>query len=188
MNCGSLAEGVLESELFGHERGSFTGAVAKTAGAFRAREPRDALPGRGRRDVAQHAGPPSSGHRDGGIPAGRRLRARAFRRENTSRRRTASLDAAVERGEFRKDLYYRLRVVQIRIPPLRARPDDIPLLVHYFIAQAGAKHGRRIRGIEKEGMDLLMSYPWPGNVRELANIIDNLAIMSSGSDDPREST
>jgi transcriptional regulator with PAS, ATPase and Fis domain len=88
------------------------------------------------------------------------------------------LDTAVERGEFRKDLYYRLRVVQIRIPPLRARPEDIPLLVHYFLAQAGARHGRKIRGIEKEGMDMLVSYPWPGNVRELANIMDNLAIMS----------
>jgi transcriptional regulator with PAS, ATPase and Fis domain len=88
------------------------------------------------------------------------------------------LETAVERGEFRKDLYYRLKVVQIRIPPLRARPHDIPLLANYFIRKSAEKHGKNIRGIEKEGMGLLVKHPWPGNIRELANMIDNLTVLS----------
>jgi len=177
VNCGSLAEGVLESELFGHERGSFTGAVAKRQGLFE-RANRGTL-------FLDEVGEMSLNMQVRllrVIETGEFLRVGGSERVRSDVRIIAAtnraLDIAVERGEFRKDLYYRLRVVQIRIPPLRARPDDIPLLVHYFVAQAGTRHGRRIRGIEKEGMDLLMSYPWPGNVRELANIIDNLAIMS----------
>jgi DNA-binding NtrC family response regulator len=177
VNCGSLAEGVLESELFGHERGSFTGAVARRQGLFE-RANRGTL-------FLDEVGEMSLNMQVRllrVIETGEFLRVGGSDRVRSDVRIVAatnrSLDAAVERGEFRKDLYYRLRVVQIRIPPLRARPDDISILVHYFLAQASKKHGRRIRGIEKEGMDLLTSYPWPGNVRELANIIDNLAIMS----------
>jgi DNA-binding NtrC family response regulator len=177
VNCGSLAEGVLESELFGHERGSFTGAVAKRQGLFE-RANRGTL-------FLDEVGEMSLNMQVRllrVIETGEFLRVGGSERVRSDVRIIAAtnrpLDTAVERGEFRKDLYYRLRVVQIRMPPLRARPEDIPLLVHYFMAQAGSKHGRRIRGIEKEGMDLLVSYPWPGNVRELANIIDNLAIMS----------
>ncbi|MCX5752013.1 MAG: sigma-54 dependent transcriptional regulator, partial [Candidatus Krumholzibacteria bacterium] len=177
MNCGSLAEGVLESELFGHERGSFTGAIAKRQGLFeRANRGTLFLDEIGEMSLNMQVRLLRV------IETGEFLRVGGSERVRSDVRIVAAtnraLDAAVERGEFRKDLYYRLRVVQIRIPPLRARPDDLPLLVHFFLAQAGAKHGRRIRGIEKEGMDLLMSYPWPGNVRELANVIDNLAIMS----------
>jgi DNA-binding NtrC family response regulator len=177
VNCGSLAEGVLESELFGHERGSFTGAVAKRQGLFE-RANRGTL-------FLDEVGEMSLNMQVRllrVIETGEFLRVGGSERVRSDVRIIAAtnraLDAAVERGEFRKDLYYRLRVVQIRIPPLRARPDDVPILVNYFVAQAGAKHGRKIRGVEKEGMDLLVSYPWPGNVRELANIIDNLVIMS----------
>jgi DNA-binding NtrC family response regulator len=177
VNCGSLAEGVLESELFGHERGSFTGAVAKRQGLFE-RANRGTL-------FLDEVGEMSLNMQVRllrVIETGEFLRVGGSERVHSDVRIIAAtnrpLDAAVERGEFRKDLYYRLRVVQIRIPPLRARPEDIPVLTRYFIAAANARHGRRIRGIEKEGMDLLMSYPWPGNVRELANIIDNLSIMS----------
>jgi DNA-binding NtrC family response regulator len=177
VNCGSLAEGVLESELFGHERGSFTGAVAKRQGLFE-RANRGTL-------FLDEVGEMSLNMQVRllrVIETGEFLRVGGSERVHSDVRIIAAtnrpLDAAVERGEFRKDLYYRLRVVQIRIPPLRARPEDIPVLTRYFIAAANAKHGRRIRGIEKEGMDLLLSYPWPGNVRELANIVDNLAIMS----------
>jgi DNA-binding NtrC family response regulator len=177
VNCGSLAEGVLESELFGHERGSFTGAVAKRQGLFE-RSNRGTL-------FLDEIGEMSLNMQVRllrVIETGEFLRVGGSERVRSDVRIVAAtnraLDTAVERGVFRKDLYYRLRVVQIRIPPLRARPDDLPLLIHYFLAQAGVRNGRRIRGIEKEGMDLLQSYPWPGNVRELANIIDNLAIMS----------
>ena len=177
VNCGSLAEGVLESELFGHERGSFTGAVARRQGLFE-RANRGTL-------FLDEVGEMSLNMQVRllrVIETGEFMRVGGSERMHTDVRIIAAtnraLEAAVERREFRKDLYYRLRVVQIRIPPLRARPDDIPLLVHYFIAQSTHKHGRKIRAIEKEAMDLLTVYPWPGNVRELANVIDNLAIMS----------
>jgi DNA-binding NtrC family response regulator len=177
VNCGSLAEGVLESELFGHERGSFTGAVARRQGLFE-RANRGTL-------FLDEVGEMSLNMQVRllrVIETGEFLRVGGSERVHTDVRIIAAtnraLDAAVERREFRKDLYYRLRVVQIRIPPLRARPDDIPLLVHYFVSQSIRKHGKKIRAVEKEAMDLLKVYPWPGNVRELANVIDNLAIMS----------
>jgi transcriptional regulator with PAS, ATPase and Fis domain len=176
VNCGALAEGVLESELFGHERGSFTGAVARRQGLFE-RANRGTL-------FLDEVGEMSLNMQVRllrVIETGEFLRVGGVERVRTDVRIIAatnrSLEAAVERGEFRKDLYYRLKVVQIRIPPLRARPDDIPLLVHYLLAQASRKHGKKIRGIERQGMDLLLNYPWPGNVRELANVIDNLTIL-----------
>jgi DNA-binding NtrC family response regulator len=178
VNCGSLAEGVLESELFGHERGSFTGAVARRQGLFE-RANRGTL-------FLDEVGEMSLNMQIRllrVIETGEFLRVGGSERVRTDVRIIAAtnraLETAVERGEFRKDLYYRLRVVQIRIPPLRARAEDIPLLVHYFMAQSTRRHSRKIRAIEKEAMDLLIRYPWPGNVRELANVIDNLAIMSA---------
>jgi len=178
VNCGSLAEGVLESELFGHERGSFTGAVARRQGLFE-RANRGTL-------FLDEVGEMSLNMQVRllrVIETGEFLRVGGSERVHTDVRIIAAtnraLETAVERGEFRKDLYYRLRVVQIRIPPLRARPEDIPLLVHYFMAQSTRRHSKKIRAIEKEAMALLMRYPWPGNVRELANVIDNLAIMSA---------
>ena len=177
VNCGSLAEGVLESELFGHERGSFTGAVARRQGLFeRVNHGTLFLDEVGEMSLNMQVRLLRV------IETGELVRVGGSERVHTDVRIIAAtnraLDAAVERREFRKDLYYRLRVVQIRIPPLRARPDDIPLLVHYFIAQSTEKHGKNIRAIDRDAMDLLKTYPWPGNVRELGNVIDNLAIMS----------
>ncbi len=177
VNCGALAEGVLESELFGHERGSFTGAVARRQGLFeRANHGTLFLDEVGEMSLAMQVRLLRV------IETGEFLRVGGSERVHTNVRLVAAtnreLEIAVERGGFRKDLYYRLKVVQIRIPPLRTRPDDIPILVHHFIGQASRKHGKKIRGIEKEGMDLLVSYPWPGNVRELSNVIDNLTILS----------
>ncbi|MDD4857086.1 MAG: sigma-54 dependent transcriptional regulator [Candidatus Krumholzibacteria bacterium] len=178
VNCGSLAEGVLESELFGHERGSFTGAVARRQGLFE-RANRGTL-------FLDEVGEMSLNMQVRllrVIETGELLRVGGSERIHTDARIIAAtnraLEVAIERGQFRKDLYYRLKVVQIRIPPLRARSDDIPLLAHYFVAQSARKHGKKIRGIEKEAMDLLLNYPWPGNVRELANVIDNLTILSA---------
>jgi DNA-binding NtrC family response regulator len=177
VNCGSLAEGVLESELFGHERGSFTGAVARRQGLFE-RTNRGTL-------FLDEVGEMSLNMQVRllrVIETGEFMRVGGTERVRTDVRILAAtnraLEVAVERGEFRKDLYYRLKVVQIRIPPLRARPDDIPILMQYFLVQSARKHGKKIRGIDKEGLDLLLNYPWPGNVRELANIIDNLTILS----------
>jgi len=177
VNCGSLAEGVLESELFGHERGSFTGAVARRQGLFeRANHGTLFLDEVGEMSLNMQVKLLRV------LETGEFLRVGGSERVRTDARIIAAtnreLETAVERGTFRKDLYYRLKVVQVRIPPLRARPEDIPLLVHFFLKQSALKHGKKIRGIEKEGMDALAGYAWPGNVRELANIVDNLTILA----------
>ncbi len=177
VNCGSLAESLLESELFGHERGSFTGAVSRRVGLFeRADQGTLFLDEVGEMSLNMQVKLLRV------IETGEFLRVGGTEKNRTDVRLVAAtnreLESAVERGEFRKDLYYRLKVVQIRIPTLRSRPIDIPILVRYFIERSGRKHGKEIRGVEKEGMELLVSYPWPGNVRELANMIDNLVVLS----------
>jgi len=177
VNCGALAEGVLESELFGHERGSFTGAVARRQGLFeRANHGTLFLDEVGEMSLNMQVRLLRV------IETGEFLRVGGSEKVRTDVRIVAAtnreLETAVERGGFRKDLYYRLKVVQIRIPPLRARAEDIPLLVHYFMAQSSERHGKKIRGVDREAIDLLAAYAWPGNVRELANIIDNLTIMN----------
>ena len=177
VNCGSLAESLLESELFGHERGSFTGAVSRRAGLFeRADQGTLLLDEVGEMSLNMQVKLLRV------IETGEFLRVGGTERKRTDVRLIAAtnreLESAVDRGEFRKDLYYRLKVVQIRIPTLRSRSLDIPILVRYFLERSGSKHGKEIRGIEKEGMELLTAYPWPGNVRELANMIDNLVVLS----------
>jgi DNA-binding NtrC family response regulator len=177
INCGALAEGVLESELFGHEKGAFTGAVARRQGLFeRANKGTLFLDEVGEMSLNMQVRLLRV------IDTGEFMRVGGSERLHTDARIIAAtnreLETAVEEGRFRKDLYYRLRVVQIRIPPLRSRPEDIPLLVNFFLDRSSATHGRKIRGIEKEGMDLLLRYPWPGNVRELANMVDNLTVLS----------
>jgi len=177
VNCGSFAESLLESELFGHERGSFTGAVSRRVGLFeRADQGTLFLDEVGEMSLNMQVKLLRV------IETGEFLRVGGAERNRTDVRLIAAtnreLESSVERGEFRKDLYYRLKVVQIRIPTLRSRPVDIPILVRYFIERSGRKHGKEIRGVEKEGMELLAAYPWPGNVRELANMIDNLVVLS----------
>jgi DNA-binding NtrC family response regulator len=177
INCGAFAEGVLESELFGHERGSFTGAVSRREGVFeRARGGTLFLDEVGEMSLNMQVKLLRV------IETGEFMRVGGSQRLHADVRIVAAtnreLESAVERGEFRKDLYYRLKVVRIRIPPLRARTEDIPVLAHYFIAQAARRHGKRVRTVEPQGMDLLAGYAWPGNVRELANVVDNLIILS----------
>ena len=180
VNCGSLAESLLESELFGHERGSFTGAVSRRMGLFE-RADHGTL-------FLDEVGEMSHNMQVRllrVIETGEFLRVGGAERIRTDVRLIAAtnreLESAVELGEFRKDLYYRLKVVQIRIPTLRSRPSDIPILVNYFLGRSILKHGKEIRGIENDGMKLLASYPWPGNVRELSNMIDNLVVLSKGA-------
>jgi DNA-binding NtrC family response regulator len=180
INCGALAEGILESELFGHERGSFTGAVAQRIGLFE-RADKGTL-------LLDEVGEMSLNMQVKllrVIETGEFLRVGGNKKIRTDVRLIAAtnreLETAVEKGEFRKDLYYRLKVVQVRIPPLRARAADIPLLVNYFIRESSMKHGKVIRGVDRAGMDLLVHYPWPGNVRELSNVIDNLTVLSRDS-------
>ncbi len=180
VNCGALAEGILESELFGHEKGSFTGAVARRRGLFeRANGGTILLDEVGEMSLNMQVRLLRV------IETGDFMRVGGIERVHTDVRLIAAtnraLETAIKRGEFRKDLYYRLKVVRIYIPPLRARSQDIPFLVHYFIRQSSKKHGKKIKGVEREGMELLTRYSWPGNVRELSNMIDSLMVLSKAS-------
>jgi DNA-binding NtrC family response regulator len=177
VNVGALAEGVLESELFGHEKGAFTGAVSRRRGLFERADTGTLL--------LDEVGEMSLGMQVKllrVIETGEFLRVGGVEKLHSDVRLLAAtnreLETAVEQGAFRKDLYYRLKVVQIRIPPLRARQEDIPFLVRHFLRKSSMRHGKSIKGIDAKGMEILVRYPWPGNVRELANMIDNLTVLS----------
>jgi formate hydrogenlyase transcriptional activator len=180
LNCAAIPTGLLESELFGHEKGAFTGAIAQRIGRFE-------LANRGTIFLDEV----------GEIPIElqskllRVLQEREFERLGSSRtiRTDARLVAAtnrdltrmVEDREFRADLYYRLNVFPITVPALRDRPDDIPLLVNYFVQQYARTMNRRITSIPKEAMHALTRYHWPGNIRELQNFIERAVILTTGT-------
>ena len=179
LNCAAIPTGLLESELFGHERGSFTGAIAQRIGRFE-------LANRGTMFLDEI----------GEVPLElqpkllRVLQEREFERLGSSRtmRTDARLIAATNRDleglvleqKFRSDLYYRLNVFPVRVPALRERPEDIPLLVRHFVQQFSRRHGRAIDTILSEDMTTLTKYPWPGNIRELQNVIERAVILTSG--------
>src|ERR1700739_1783253 len=179
LNCAAIPTGLLESELFGHERGAFTGATAQKVGRFE-------LAHQGTLFLDEV----------GDIPLElqpkllRVLQEQEFERLGGTR--TLSVDvrlvAATNRdlaqmvaeGRYRSDLYYRLNVFPLLLPPLRERRDDIPRLVRHFTQRFARRMGRRIETIPSEGMDALVRYPWPGNVRELQNVIERAVILSPG--------
>jgi formate hydrogenlyase transcriptional activator len=179
LNCAAIPTGLLESEMFGHEKGAFTGAIAQRIGRFE-------LAHRGTMFLDEV----------GEIPLElqtkllRVLQEREFERLGSSRtiRTDARLVAAtnrdlaamVEERLFRADLYYRLNVFPITVPPLRDRPDDIPLLVRYFVQQYARRMNRRILTIPAASMQALTRYHWPGNIRELQNFIERAVILSPG--------
>ena len=179
LNCAAIPTGLLESELFGHEKGAFTGAVAQRIGRFE-------LANRGTIFLDEI----------GEIPLElqpkllRVLQEREFERLGSSRtlRSDARLIAAtnrdlgtmVEKQAFRADLYYRLNIFPIHVPPLRERSEDIPLLVRHFTAQFARRMNRAIDSIPAESMNALRRYPWPGNIRELQNLIERAVILSPG--------
>ena len=177
VNCGALAEGVLESELFGHERGAFTGAVARRAGYFEL-----ANHGTLFLDEIGTTGNPfqvkllrvlqerTVTRVGSGTPIGVDPRILAAANQN--------LEEAVRRGTFRNDLYYRLSVVTLVIPPLRERPEDIPLLVEHFM-QRYRHINPRVSGMSEAGRRLLERYGYPGNVRELENIVERAMILET---------
>lgn len=180
VNCGALAEGVLESELFGHEKGSFTGAVSRRQGLFERADGGTLL-----LDEVGEMSLKMQVRLLRVIETGEFLRVGGTQSVHADVRLIAAtnkeLETAVEREGFRKDLYYRLKVVQIRVPPLRTRKQDIPLMARYFLRRATARHRKKVRGIDRGGMQLLTNYPWPGNVRELSNVIDNIVVLSRES-------
>lgn len=184
LNCAAIPEGLIESELFGHVEGAFTGARRDREGCFEAA--------------------------DGGIlfldeiaemPASLQPKLLRILEEGRVRRvggeREVAFDVrvlaatnrdparAMEEGDLREDLYYRLAVFEVRLPPLRDRPEDIPLLAHHFALGANERHGTSVEGLRDEALELLAAYDWPGNVRELRNVVERSAIVAgSGFVDP----
>jgi PAS domain S-box-containing protein len=179
LNCSAIPSGLLESELFGHEKGAFTGAIAQKIGrlelahqgTFFLDEVGD-LPSELQPKILR-ALQEKEFERVGGtrtIPVNVRLVAATNR----------DLAKMVSDGEFRSDLYYRLRVFPVTVPPLRERREDIPLLVRYFVSNHSRRMGRRIETIPADAMQMLMKWHWPGNVRELENFIERSVILSQG--------
>ena len=181
LNCAALADSLLESELFGHERGAFTGAIGRREGRFK--------------------------QADGGtlfldevseIPLGvqvkllRFLQEREFERVGGSETLTVDVRVVaatnrdlldcVRAGAFREDLYYRLNVITLEVPPLRVRKSDIPLLAQAFLVKFAKENDRKIRGFTDQARRRLLAYPWPGNVRELENAVERAVVLSAGTE------
>jgi formate hydrogenlyase transcriptional activator len=179
LNCAAIPFDLLESELFGHERGAFTGAIAQKVGRFE-------MADKGTMFLDEV----------GDIPLGlqpkllRVVQEREIERLGSTR--TSHVDVRlvaatnrdlaemVEKNEFREDLYYRLNVFPIRLPPLRERSEDIPLLVRHFVQHLSRRMGKTIDTIPGETMDALTQYRWPGNIRELQNLVERAVILSFG--------
>ncbi|MCG6894862.1 MAG: sigma 54-interacting transcriptional regulator [Desulfobacteraceae bacterium] len=176
VNCSALSETLLESEIFGHVRGSFTGAVKDRAGRFE-----EANGGTLFLDEIGEVTPYIQ------VKLLRVLQERIIERVGDSRQRSIDirtitathqdLYARVREGRFREDLYYRLKVFPILLPPLRKRREDIPLLVSHFLQQMNEKTGKRIRNLSQPAMRMLVDYEWPGNVRELENAIEHAFVL-----------
>jgi formate hydrogenlyase transcriptional activator len=177
VNCAAIPSGLLESELFGHDRGAFTGAIAQKIGRFE-------LAHQGTLFLDEI----------GDIPVElqpkllRVLQEQAFERLGSTRTRhvdvrlvaatNRELAQMVREGTFREDLYYRLNVFPLTLPPLRQRPEDIPLLVRHFVHTYAQRLRKRIDTIPTEVLDALTGYRWPGNVRELQNVIERAVILT----------
>ena len=176
VNCGALPEGLLESELFGHERGAFTGAQYRRKGRFEMSDGGTLF-----LDEIGTIGLKTQ------VDLLRVLETKEFTRLGGSRplqvdfrticATNQNLEKMVENGQFREDLYYRINVFSIYLPPLRERRADIPLLAHHFLQRFAASLGRRLTEITPEAMDLLVNHAWPGNIRELANAIERAVVI-----------
>jgi two-component system, NtrC family, response regulator HydG len=179
MNCAALSESLLESELFGHEKGSFTGATNRKMGKFE-----QAHKGTLMLDEVGEMSPAIQakflrvleGHPFERVGGGESVKVDVRVVAATNR----DLEEAVEKGQFRKDLYFRLQVVELRIDPLRDRRDDISALAEFFLEKFVAKTGRPLRGYSPTALEKLVDYDWPGNVRELQNTIERAVILSRG--------
>jgi DNA-binding NtrC family response regulator len=176
LNCAALAESLLESELFGHEKGSFTGAQGRREGRFKQADG-------GTLFLDEISEVPMAMQ----VKLLRFLQEREFERVGGNETLTVDvrivaatnrdLRERVKAGSFREDLYYRLNVVQLDVPPLRARKSDIPTLAQHFLRRFAEENGRSIRGFSDAALRSLLSYPWPGNVRELENAIERAVVL-----------
>src|SRR5712672_1978862 len=176
VNCAAIPRDLIASELFGHEKGAFTGATQQRLRRFE-------LANRGTIFLDEVGELPAETQ----IALLRVLQEHEFERVGGTRRIRADvrviaatnrdLQAAISAGSFRSDLFYRLHVFPIEIPPLRERGEDIPLLLEYFIDRYARKAGKNIKRVNKKTLELLQSYPWPGNIRELQNVIERSVIV-----------
>ncbi|MCL6640345.1 MAG: sigma 54-interacting transcriptional regulator, partial [Candidatus Rokubacteria bacterium] len=180
VDCAALPETLVESELFGHEKGAFTGATQSRRGLLEAAAGSTCL-----LDELGELTPPLQARllrvlqervirRVGGtepIPVDVRIIAATNR----------DLRKLVDEGRFREDLYYRLNVVTVHVPPLRERIEDIPLLAQHFLRKAAAAAGKTVVGLTREALDLLAAYPWPGNVRELEHVIERAVVLTTST-------
>jgi formate hydrogenlyase transcriptional activator len=179
LNCAAIPSGLLESELFGHERGAFTGAISQKIGRLESADQGSLfLDEIG--DIPLELQPKLL----------RVLQEREFERLGSSTTKKVDvrfvaathrdLEGMILKGQFRSDLYYRLNVFPISVPPLRERPEDIPILVHYFVREAARRMNKTIYTIPSRTMEALTDCPWPGNIRELENVIERAMILSPG--------
>ena len=180
INCGALPESLLESELFGHTRGSFTGATRDRPGLFTA-----AGGGTFFLDEIGETTPATQvkllrvlQHREV-IPVGSTDAVAIDTRMVAATNR--DLEEEIEKGRFRSDLFYRLNVIALHIPPLRHRPEDIPVLIETFLSRAAVSRDEGLKGFDEDAMETLLSYSWPGNVRELENAVERAVILSPGT-------
>jgi DNA-binding NtrC family response regulator len=179
LNCAALSDAVLESELFGHEKGAFTGAVARRKGRFEQADGGTLFLD----EVSEIPAPVQ-------VKLLRFLQERQFERVGGNETLTLDtrivaatnkdLSQLVEEGRFRQDLYYRLNVVRLDVPPLRARPSDIPVLADHFMRRFAAENDKLLLGFTEEAMTALLAQPWPGNVRELQNAVEQAVVLSKG--------
>jgi DNA-binding NtrC family response regulator len=179
INCGALPETLLESELFGHERGAYTGAVTRERGLLVSADT-------GTMFLDEIGDMPLSMQtkflrvledwevRPVGGSTVRKIDVRVVSASKTD------LSKCVERGTFREDLYYRLNVVTLDLPPLRERAEDMPLLIAHLLRRAAAEQGREAPRVSREAMDAILRFPWPGNVRELEHVIERAIILAEG--------
>jgi DNA-binding NtrC family response regulator len=179
VNCGAIPENLVESILFGHEKGSFTGATAKHLGKFQEADG-------GTLFLDEVAELPLDMQvkllraiQEGEIdPVGSRKPVKVNVRIVSATNR--NMIEMVKAGQFREDLYYRLNVFPIMVPPLRDRKDDIPALVNHFITKLAAEEGRKVRGIQPDALTMLSAYGWPGNVRQLENTVFRAIVLCEG--------
>ncbi|MGQ9630848.1 MAG: sigma-54 interaction domain-containing protein [bacterium] len=181
VNCAALAENLLESELFGHEKGAFTGAISRKIGKFEAAD--------GGTIFLDEIGELSPALQAKLL---RVLQERAFERVGGNKTievdvrviaaTNKDLERAVAERAFREDLYYRINVIPIKLPPLREHKEDIPLLVEYFLDKYSRETNKVVERVSPEAMKLLMEHDWQGNVRELANVIERAVVLSNGSE------
>ena len=179
MNCAAIPSSLIASELFGHEKGAFTGALQRRLGRFEAAD--------GGTIFLDEIGELPQ---EAQVALLRVLQEREIERVGSSHpiavdvrvlaATNSDLETAVERGTFREDLFYRLNVFPIRLPPLRKRAEDIPILVEYLVDRYAKQVGKTIRTVPKQTLQLLQAYDWPGNVRELQNVIERAVVLSEG--------